>query len=201
MMCGGIDEEVFSKFEQDEKGLYYNKRLDNESERRTNYVQSRRKNLACEKKESDISHMDSHMGAHMESHMENRNENENIDKKRKTRNTKNENPLFVQFYDRYPKKVAKIAAEKAFEKLKVDEALLNKMLLAIEKQKKTLAWTKDNGEFIPHPATWLNSQRWEDEIQATNNQNFKGVEYSEEQLSQFEDDPNELLARYKEGRE
>src|SRR5690606_21528255 len=25
-------------------------------------------------------------------------------------------------------------------------------------------WVKDGGVFIPHPTTWLNQQRWEDEI-------------------------------------
>ena len=25
-------------------------------------------------------------------------------------------------------------------------------------------WNRDNGQFIPHPATWLNQRRWEDEL-------------------------------------
>jgi len=25
-------------------------------------------------------------------------------------------------------------------------------------------WRKDNGQFIPNPATWLNQRRWEDEL-------------------------------------
>ena len=39
---------------------------------------------------------------------------------------------------------------------------LDVLICAIEMQKKTAQWTKDNGQFIPHPATWLNSKRWED---------------------------------------
>ena len=26
-------------------------------------------------------------------------------------------------------------------------------------------WIKDGGNFIPHAATWLNQQRWEDELE------------------------------------
>ena len=26
-------------------------------------------------------------------------------------------------------------------------------------------WTRDDGRFIPHPATWLNGRQWEDEVQ------------------------------------
>lgn len=48
-------------------------------------------------------------------------------------------------------------------RLKVSAALLDKMLEAITWQKTTEEWKKDNGQFIPHPASWLNSKRWEDE--------------------------------------
>ena len=37
------------------------------------------------------------------------------------------------------------------------------MLQAIDRQKQTTAWRKNNGQFIPHPATWLNNRQWEDE--------------------------------------
>ena len=30
--------------------------------------------------------------------------------------------------------------------------------------KQTEQWKKDNGKFIPYPATWLNQERWTDEI-------------------------------------
>jgi hypothetical protein len=38
------------------------------------------------------------------------------------------------------------------------------ILEKIEVYKQTSQWKKDNGEFIPHPATWLNQERWNDEI-------------------------------------
>jgi len=37
------------------------------------------------------------------------------------------------------------------------------MLAALDWQKKSQSWTKDNGQFIPLAATWLNGRRWEDE--------------------------------------
>jgi len=191
MMCGGIDEEVFSKFEQDEKGLYYNKRLDNESERRTNYVKSRRKNLACEKKESDISHMDSHMGAHMaphmeshmESHMENRNENENIDK------TKSKRTLFI------PPTVEEVSAY-CQERHNIVNA---SVFVDFYASKNWMVGKNKMKDWKASVQTWEYNKR--DSVgTSTQKQNFKGVDYTEEQLSKFEDDPNELLARYKEGR-
>lgn len=72
-------------------------------------------------------------------------------------------PEFEKFWSSYPKKTAKVQAFKAFVKLDPDEELLNTMLSFLERQKKSAQWTKDDGQYIPYPATWLNGRRWEDE--------------------------------------
>ena len=72
--------------------------------------------------------------------------------------------LFLIFWECYPLKVKKPKALAAFLKLKPERALLDRMLEAIERQKQTMAWRKNNGQFIPHPATWLNNRQWEDAI-------------------------------------
>jgi predicted phage replisome organizer len=68
---------------------------------------------------------------------------------------------FDRFWTAYPKKVGKEAARKAMAKVK---APIETILTAIEQQKRSEQWTKDNGQFIPNPATWLNQGRWEDEL-------------------------------------
>jgi len=50
-------------------------------------------------------------------------------------------------------------------KLKPDRALVDRMLEAIDRQKQSRAWCKKNGQFIPHPATWLNNRQWEDSVE------------------------------------
>ena len=71
--------------------------------------------------------------------------------------------LFDRFWAAYPKKVGKEYAKKCFLRLKVDEALLNKMTDALAVQKQTDDWQRDGGRFIPNPSTWLNQGRWQDE--------------------------------------
>jgi predicted phage replisome organizer len=71
---------------------------------------------------------------------------------------------FNLFWERYPKKLAKRDAEKAFAKINPDEKLFNLILEKLELYKQSEAWLKDGGQFIPYPATWLNGRRWEDEI-------------------------------------
>ncbi len=77
------------------------------------------------------------------------------------------NNNFDTFYLAYPRHIAKQSALKAWNKLKPTQPLLETILSAIEKQKRSPQWTKDDGQYIPHPATWLNQKRWEDEVQET----------------------------------
>lgn len=70
---------------------------------------------------------------------------------------------FQIFWKNYPRKVGKGAAEKAWKKIKTPKAVLTTILTSLEWQKQSENWTKDNGEYIPHPATYLNQRRWEDE--------------------------------------
>lgn len=74
---------------------------------------------------------------------------------------------FEVFWLAYPKKKAKGDAQRAWSKLKPNADLTDSILQAIEAQKTAEDWTKENGKFIPYPATWLNSRRWEDESPET----------------------------------
>lgn len=75
-------------------------------------------------------------------------------------------PGFDQFWEAYPRKTAKPAASRVFTRLRVNTSLLNLMLSALERQKVSEQWTRDHGQYVPHPATWLNNRRWEDELAA-----------------------------------
>ena len=71
---------------------------------------------------------------------------------------------FADFWEAYPKKVGKQEAEKAFRKAFPAGDEHNVTIPAIERHKRSAQWTKDGGQFIPNPATWLNQKRWEDEL-------------------------------------
>lgn len=70
---------------------------------------------------------------------------------------------FDRFWEAYPRKVGKGAARKSFErslaKLAHHAEPLAVLLAAVARARQ--AW--DDPEFIPHPATWLNQERWDDE--------------------------------------
>jgi hypothetical protein len=74
---------------------------------------------------------------------------------------------FNEFWAAYPRKQGKGDARKKWHKLKPDAALHSKILTAIETAKRSRQWQRDNGQYIPHPSTWLNQGRWDDEFQTT----------------------------------
>ena len=78
--------------------------------------------------------------------------------------------LFSRFWDSYPKHEGKQIAFKKFAKIMKGcksqeemEALLKKMLKAIDESKYSRQWNKEDGRYIPKPQSWLEGRRWEDE--------------------------------------
>lgn len=69
------------------------------------------------------------------------------------------NDSFEEFWKAYPRKTGKLAAQRKWKTEKPD---LEQCLRAIQHQKQSDQWRKDGGQFIPHPATWLNQGRWDD---------------------------------------
>ena len=72
-----------------------------------------------------------------------------------------QNDSFSAFWKAYPKKRGKAAALKAWKKLKPPLPKVFETLAAFEASKE---WRKDNGQFIPYPASWLNAGGWDDEL-------------------------------------
>jgi len=66
---------------------------------------------------------------------------------------------FDQFWKAYPKKKGK---DKAYESWKKKKPSLQAVLSALGWQIQTVDWTKEDGQFIPMPATYLNAGRWKD---------------------------------------
>lgn len=71
---------------------------------------------------------------------------------------------FDEFWKAYPKKVGKGGAKKKFIKLNPNQELFDKIIDAVTRAKQTRQWNKENGQYIPNPETWINQERWEDEL-------------------------------------
>ena len=71
---------------------------------------------------------------------------------------------FALFWEAYPKKIKRLRALKAWQAIAPDAALQTVIVAAVEANKNTVQWTKDGGEYIPHPTSWLNGRQWQDEL-------------------------------------
>ncbi len=70
---------------------------------------------------------------------------------------------FDQFWSKYPRKVAKVAAQNVWVQVmsKDDAPLLDDLLASVERYASLGLELK----YIAHPATWLRQRRWEDEME------------------------------------
>lgn len=79
---------------------------------------------------------------------------------------------FSEFWSHYPKKRSKGTALKAWKRLNITVELFSEILQGLTRAKNSPDWRKDNGKFIPYPASWLNARGWEDEIEASQPSKF-----------------------------
>jgi hypothetical protein len=69
---------------------------------------------------------------------------------------------FNLFWAQYPRKVGKLTAQRSWQKMPDDHK--QKALEAIVEHRKYWTAKGTEWEFIPHASTWLNQERFEDEL-------------------------------------
>jgi hypothetical protein len=83
---------------------------------------------------------------------------------------------FDRFWAAYPNKVGKGAALKAWDRTRKARPSIDVVFSALARCKESDQWTKDGGQFIPHPATWLNQLRFLDFEPTESQKNKKEAE-------------------------
>ncbi len=95
---------------------------------------------------------------------------------------------FEEFWTEYPKKKSRGRAERAWKAIKPDSSLQLKIMAGLHRANKSPEWAKNGGEFIPHPASWLNAKGWTDEHSRIITDPKTGIQ----KLNPvYRDDPNE----------
>jgi DNA replication protein DnaD len=87
---------------------------------------------------------------------------------KKGKNEKKNTPSYSQEFERwwqeYPKKVGKGAAWRAWKSRNGSRPDTDQLIEIVRQHRQSAQWQKEGGQFIPNPATWLNQERWEDEL-------------------------------------
>lgn len=72
-----------------------------------------------------------------------------------------QNRQFELFWSRYPRKEGKKKAREKWKRLNPDPVLFARIMAGLDKHIHSEQWRRG---VIPHPTTWLNGERWEDEL-------------------------------------
>jgi hypothetical protein len=83
-------------------------------------------------------------------------------KNRKSKELEGLELSFGQFWLVYPRKRARLAAFKSFKRIAPDEETLTQIIVGIMRYMRSGEW--DDSRYIPYPATFLNQERWKDEV-------------------------------------
>lgn len=162
-----ISSYVLDKFDIDDNGLYYNKRLEAEINKRAEYSRSRYEN-GCKggrpKKtiEKPYGFENETICQTIEKPTQNHSENENINENINKIKDDKVIDLFNILWEIYPRKVNKQYALQCFKKLSPDADLMESIKKAIEKARRWKQWSEE--KYIPHFSTYINQRRWEDVI-------------------------------------
>ena len=92
----------------------------------------------------------------------------NLEAKAKAK-AESENQLlknFELFWSAYPNKKSKKPAFEKFKRIDFKKTSFESIMISLEKQKQSDDWTKNGGQYVPMPQTWIFNERWTDEIQA-----------------------------------
>ena len=73
---------------------------------------------------------------------------------------------FELFWSVYPNKKSKKTAFEKFKRIDFKKTSFESIMISLEKQKQSDDWTKNGGQYVPMPQTWIFNERWTDEIQA-----------------------------------
>ena len=69
-----------------------------------------------------------------------------------------------EFWKAYPKKRDKKKSHIKFLSVCKNEQIYKSIMDGLERQVTSADWLKNNGQYIPYPTTWLNGERWNDEV-------------------------------------
>lgn len=175
LSCLGCDsdcwETLSKKFSTDENGMRFNAKMQSVIERAMAYSQSRKSNRTSYVKHmSDICQTyDNHMSNICQTYVEHMGSGSrsvsNTEKRREESAERREEKHFEEFWQAYPRarRVGKGAARRAWAKVARPAETLAAILAALEWQSVSEQWTKEGGQFVPLPSTYLNQERWLDE--------------------------------------
>lgn len=96
-----------------------------------------------------------------------------VEKSREDIHAHEKDQAFASFWGMYPKKIGKKAAWKAWQKVDYTPDMAVIIAKSLQDARNSPGWQNDKGRYIPHASTWINGERWNDEIAPIKPKNTK----------------------------
>lgn len=144
-ICKEFNEDIFSKFKKDEEGKYFNERLEEESNKRKAYSESRRNNRKKKELKETYEEDMKNICNSYEKHMENENANENINKNNKVNDSCiNDLQDIVDFYNNNIGLITPYGIEilSSYAKDMPKDLIILAMKKSVEANKRTIQYIK-----------------------------------------------------------
>lgn len=81
---------------------------------------------------------------------------------------------YDRFWLEFPKKRDKAGCLRIWMRKNLDPKI-ELILSALRKEKESSQWTRDAGQYIPNPSTWLNQERWEDRLETIKEKTWEDI--------------------------
>lgn len=72
---------------------------------------------------------------------------------------------FEKFWAVYPRRCAKADARRAWKQTEKVRPATDALIKSVYAARASKQWQKDDGDFIPYPASWLRGERWDDQME------------------------------------
>jgi len=103
---------------------------------------------------------------------------------------------FEDFWKQYPKKVAKKKAKTTYQRLATSKKKEKNIMEGLKKYQKKWRTEKTDVKFIPNPITWLNQERWTDDVIISNDPYNKNARANEEKWKQTKEQEKRKYQEY-----
>lgn len=179
-VVGQLWDKLKDKFIQDEQGLWYNERLQEEKIKRQNFTKSRNNNRSGnnqhKKNKEESNSYDRSYDQHMTTHMENENENENRN------NIKRGGFFKIEDFNELPEQYTRSIIEQM--KIQKQKDIEKNVVISMWEIFKTQNLTGDKfynntNEVYRHFTNWIKTQKFESNAKPANEKRFEAyLEYA-----------------------
>lgn len=156
------------------EGVIFSRRMVRDAEKRAGDAQRQQKHRSRGASHAPVTPLSRSCHRDLQKSESDKRKHSSADADVRASSTTKQTPGFDDFYRAYPKKRGREDAARAWRKVRPED--VSAILAAVEGFKASEDWQRENGRYVPYPATFLNGRRWEDQVSEPSTEEIPFVE-------------------------